>query len=190
MKHLPATIGANAARAKIEKSKSFRIDRLVAAFVPSFLPPIQTSRTLPFLELVWMPQYLMTFAMHGRRGAETAGVTVDGMTGQFTLFFAEHQVCEGAPEGESPEPAIGPDRAEAIARRAAQSWLLRYHRVRRLNIGALESIAVLRYPFWVYYYQRRRGLLDLRVMDAVTGELPGSKLKYGIVRAFQQTAAK
>ena len=190
MKHLPVTISADAARARVEKSKSFRIDRLIAALVPSLLPPIQSARQLPYLELVWMPQYLMTFAMHGRRGAETARVTVDGLTSQFTLFFADHQLREGAPEGEIPDPEIGPDRAETIARRAAQSWLLRYHRVRKLNIGAMQSIELLRYPFWVYYYQRRRGLLDLRIVDAVTGELPGSKLKYGIVRAFQQTATK
>jgi hypothetical protein len=190
LKHLPATLSAEAARARVEKSKSFRIDRLIAAVVPSFLPPLQTARPLPYLELVWMPQYLMTFAMHGRRGAETASVTVDGLTSQFALFFADHQLREGAPEGELPEPEIGPDRAEAIARRAAQSWLLRYHRVRKLNIGAMQSIEVLRYPFWVYYYQRRPGLLDLRVVDAVTSELPGSKLKYGVVRAFQKTADK
>lgn len=137
-----------------------------------------------------MPHYLMTFTMHGRRGVETADVTVDGLTGQFALFFAKHQISEGVLEGDIPVPAIGPERAEALARRGAHSWLLRYHRVRKLNIGALETIEVLRYPFWVYYYQRRRGLLDLRIVDAVTGELPGSKLKYGIVRAFQRTAGE
>ncbi|NUM54960.1 MAG: hypothetical protein HUU46_15035 [Candidatus Hydrogenedentes bacterium] len=189
MKHLPATISAETARAKIESSIAFRIDILVGALLPSFRKPLAPARALPYLELVWMPQYLMTFAMHGIRGPETACVTVDAYSSQFALFFAENQVRSGVPDGELPEPDLSPARAEATARANAHKWLLRYHRVRRLTIGALVSIEVLRYPFWVYYYQRRRGLLDVRIADAVTGELPGSKTKYAIVRAFQRAAA-
>ncbi|MBM3290336.1 MAG: hypothetical protein FJY92_09310 [Candidatus Hydrogenedentes bacterium] len=190
MKHIPAAIAAETARRRVERSFAFRLDALASAVWPSFRRPLSPSRPLPFLELVWMPQYLMTFGMHGVRGPETACVTVDAYSGQFALFFAQAQVRDGDPDGERPTPELAQERAESIARANAHKWLLRYHRARKLTIGAVEAIDVLRYPFWVYYYQRRRGLLDVKIVDAVTGELPGSKTKYGIVRAFERLAQR
>lgn len=188
MKYLPATVSAQTAREKIERAIAFRIDSFIGNVLPSFREPLSPARPLPLIEIVWMPQYLLRFAMQGIRGPETALVTVDAYSSQFALFFAERQVLDGTLDGEQPGPELTQQRAESIARANAQKWLLRYHRVRKLTVGALESVEVLRYPFWVYYYQRRRGLLDIRIVDAVTGELPGSKIKYGIVRAFERAA--
>ena len=190
MKHLPASISADAARAKIERGIAFRVDRSLGRIIPTFRSPIETGRPLPFLELAWMPQYLLTFALHGPRAPESVSATVDGYSSQFALFLAEKQVLDDPIDADLPEPELAPERAEYIAREGLLKWVMRHHRTGHVKVGALLSTEVLRYPFWVYYYQRRRGLLDVRVADAVTGELPGSKTKYAIVRAFERVAAR
>lgn len=188
MRHLPAAIAVEVARSRIERGIAFRLDSILGALLPSFRRPLAPARDLPHLELVWMPQNLMTFAMHGPRGGETVQVTIDAYSTQFALFFAEKQIQNDDVIGERPEAELAPERAESLARAGLHKWLLRHHRRRKLTIGEMITAEVLRYPFWVYYYQRRRGLLDIRIVDAVTGELPGSKIKYGIVRAFERAA--
>jgi hypothetical protein len=36
----------------------------------------------------------------------------------------------------------------------------------------------------VYYYRRRGNRIDIRLVDAATGERPGSKTKAGVLTAF------
>ena len=189
MKHLPASISAENARAKIERGIYFRIDRLVGRAIPSFRAPLALARPLPFLEIAWMPQYMMTFALQGPRAPESVCATVDGYSAQFALFLAGNQVIDESLEGDLPEPEVTLDRAKYVAGEGLLKWVMRHHRTGKVKVGASLAVDILRYPFWVYYYQRRRGLLDVRILDAVTGDSPGSKTKYAIVRAFERTAA-
>lgn len=103
--------------------------------------------------------------------------------------MAEHQVRDGDRlEGVLPPPDPVHDRAEALAREGLLKWILRHHRSRKMSVSALLRVELLRYPFWVYYYQRRRGLLDIRIVDGATGEQPGPKMKYAVVRALQRAS--
>ena len=47
---------------------------------------------------------------------------------------------------------------------------------------------LLSYPYWVYYYQRRPGLIDIKVLDAATGRPVGNKIKLGVLDAFKAAA--
>ena len=52
-------------------------------------------------------------------------------------------------------------------------------------MGDLVSSDLLLYPFWVYYYERKPGALDILIEDAVTGAKGGAKTKAAILNAFK-----
>ena len=58
------------------------------------------------------------------------------------------------------------------------------------RVGSLRSVELLQYPFWVYYFERRRGLLDAKLLDAVTGRPTGGKVKDAMMAAFVEARGR
>ncbi len=56
------------------------------------------------------------------------------------------------------------------------------------RLGDVLESDVVGYPFWVYYFERRRGRLDIKLLDAVTGRSPGPKTKATLLQAFVETS--
>ena len=90
-------------------------------------------------------------------------------------------------DGDFFEPTISRERAHEIGRDLILRGVLYRRRPAGFSLDAPTSAVVVQYPYWVYYY-RRRNLIDIRVLDAVTGEKTGHKIKLGILDAFQQQA--
>ena len=188
MKHLPARVPEDRARKIAAQGLWWNLFRLAESFIPSFKPALSVAKPLPHIELVWMPYYVIDVGLEGPHGADSIRISVDGYEGQFSVYPFESDARDGDVEGAAFVPALTPEEALRFATAGALNWLLLNQRKRRMTPGAMRVIELLRYPFWVYYYQRRRGLLDLRIVDAVTGERTGSKTKTAIVRAFQHFA--
>ena len=49
---------------------------------------------------------------------------------------------------------------------------------------SVESVELLQYPYWVYYY-RRRARIDFAVLDAATGMRAGNKIEISILDALR-----
>ncbi len=140
-------------------------------------------------ECVWLPAYLVTIPMFERGIATPFQCSVDGMSGAFAMFAMPESIGDDAPESAQCPPRIGPDEADAIARAALVAAILRRRRKSATaQLGDTESVELLRWPYWVFYYRRRNRAMDVRVVDAATGGLVGNKIKLGLLDAFRAAA--
>jgi len=135
-----------------------------------------------------MPYYVIKIELDGPRGSDSLQTTVDAFEGAFAIYMPRDEPVDAPLEGAVFEPEMPEEDAIDISRKGVLNWLLLYQRKRRMTTRDARIVDLLRYPFWVYYYQRRRGLIDLRIIDAVSGDQPGAKTKHAIVRAFQRDA--
>jgi len=147
--------------------------------------PKTLSPKLPYVELVWMPWYLVSFTMTSRRGTGITDVAVDAYLGAFAIFQMHPHLREGVIDGDVFEPKMDPEEAAAIGRkRLLESVMFRRGQRNKPVPGEAENVRLIHYPFYVYYYERRPGKIDIKVFDAVRGENPGSKTKNSILTAM------
>lgn len=147
--------------------------------------PKTLSPKLPYAELLWMPWYIIPFPMASRRGNGFTEVAVDAYLGAFAIFQMHDHLREGTVEGDLFEPAMSEQDAAAIGKkRLLDSVMYRRGQRNKPVPGDAQAARLVYYPFYVYYYERRRGKLDVKVFDAVRGENPGSKTKNSILRAM------
>jgi len=138
------------------------------------------------LERVWMPYYLFEYGLESKGLERSVVVSVDGWAGEFSLFGTSPTVNDESIEEDWYSPKLDGDEAQAIAKRElALAVLRRRSRGEKPSVGGLLSSDLLLYPFWVYYYERRPGALDILVQDAVTGAKGGAKTKVAILEAFK-----
>ena len=139
------------------------------------------------IELIYLPHYAITIPVYQGKSKSTAGAAIEALSGAFSLRrYKDELLSDTPPEpGEIFAPQIKEGDALDIARDGILRNALRERGGRRTFQWAdPESVELLQHPFWVYYYARRRGLLDIRLLDAVTGDRPGSKTKGGVLDAF------
>jgi hypothetical protein len=140
---------------------------------------------LPRLEIVYLPYYLFTIDAHYRDEVRQATATVEAHSGSFSLFDEKSYTITPNAEHPSFPPALPAEEAAEIARNGVAMALLRSRgKYRRSQVGRIQKTDLLGYPFWVYYYERRRKRLDFKVLDAVTGRPPGTKVKPSLLAAF------
>lgn len=147
------------------------------------------ERRVPFAELVWLPYYIVPVKVRSRRGEGEITVSVEGYSGAFAVFEMHADIVEGDIEEETFPPKLDAQDAARIAPKQLLATIMRQRSNR--NKPAPEEVLgvdLLHWPVWVYYYERRRGRLDIRVLDAVTGSKPGPRIRVSILAAF--TAAK
>jgi hypothetical protein len=144
-----------------------------------------SGKTLPHIELVWLPQYLITLNVTARRGPGQITVSVDAHAGAFAIIDLQGALAEGDVEGEAFPPKMGEEEAVEIGRKQLQRSIMKRRGQRHKPVVEdLAHVEVFHYPYWVYYYERRRGYLDIVVRDAATGEKTGSRPKVAVVEAL------
>ena len=147
-----------------------------------------TSPSRP-AELIWMPCFLVRIPLKSSQGDTEVTCSVDGCSGAFALFQMDEAIADGAAQDEAFPPLHDEAEAEALARAALVKVILRRRgSAGKPTPGPTQSIELLQYPYWVYYYRRRRGLLDIQVLDAATGQRAGQKIKLGVLEAFRRAA--
>ncbi len=148
------------------------------------LQPRRTGK-LPYVERLWLPYYLIPFQVTSGKGPGIITVSVEGHSGSFALFEMHGSLAQGELAGETPPPKLTIDEATATGR----SELLRTIMRRRGQFGKpiIEEdlgVDLFYYPYWIYYFERRRGLLDILICDAVTGDKGRARTKTGILSAL------
>jgi hypothetical protein len=135
--------------------------------------------------LVWLPYYIIPVKVCSRRGEGEITVSVDGCSGSFAIFEMHNDIVEGDIDGETFPPKLDEQDAARIARKQLLATIMR-QRSNREKPAPEEVLDVdlLYWPVWVYYYERRPGRLDIRVLDALTGSKPGPRLKTAVLAAF------
>lgn len=179
-------------RPEVDEAEAARRDRgenggLLARIVRAFAPVAAPHK----IELIWAPVYLVTIALDHRGQSSRTVCSVDALSGAFAIFDAHAAIEPGVPDGETFAPLLSADDAERIARESLVLTILR----RRGRAGKpvpreTESVELLRWSYWVFYHRRRSGVIDIRVLDAVTGARAGHKIKLGLLEAFRLAARR
>lgn len=176
MKWLGTQIDADEARRRIERRWWHR---LWGGATPK-------PGALPRLELVRLPYFLVKAEVTLRGQSRAVAVLVEGQSGAFSIVEEAALVCEPRADGPLLPARRSPSEAADIARDALVSSLIRSRasRGRLPTVRNVHAVDVVAYPYWVYYYPRGRGHLDIKVIDALTGDRPGPKVKDSLLSAF------
>lgn len=141
----------------------------------------------PRIELVWMPYYVFACGVRSRKGPSNINVSVDGWAGAFALCDLDEAVVAGDVVGEAFRPRMAAAEAAEIARRELQYAVMRQRsRGTKPVVEDAQYKMILHLPFWTYYYERRKNLLDIVVLDAYTGGKTGPKVKAALLEAFKK----
>lgn len=177
MRYARPQFDSDEAAQRLRKSRFQLLRRALGLVTP---PPIR-------MELVYIPHFVITIPVYQGESKSTVTAAVEALSGAFSLRRYKDEILESenAAQGDVFPPQLDEDEALAIARDGVLKNALRERGGRRsFRWAEPESVELLQHPFWVYYHQRRRGFLDIRLLDAVTGDRPGSKTKGGVLEAF------
>lgn len=157
-----------------------RFDSIRKLFGGVAAPPIR-------IELVYIPHFVITIPVFQGESKSTVTAAIEASSGAFSLrrYTDDILASEMPDRADEFAPRISEEEALAIARDGILKNALRERGGRRsFKWADPESVELLQHPFWVYYHHRRRGFIDIRLLDAVTGDRPGSKTKGGVLDAF------
>lgn len=147
--------------------------------------PQRKRGELPYLELVWLPHYLVTFQAAHKDGVRPVEVIVGGTEPTAAVIDLAAAEWETSADREHFPATLGDSSAVPVARRALLEVLLRTPGWgRKPEIAEASSVELVQYPLWAYYFARRRATLDVKILDAVTGMAAGSKAKLALLGAL------
>ena len=185
MIHVPARIDAPRAQTFFARRRWGNLFGLWGRQTSIQLLPTTQERQFPCIERIWIPHYRIDFSVVSKKGPGKVSVSVEACSGCFAFFQMHDDLVDGEP-GEaclpiliSEEDAIHRGRSDllkAIMRRRSQES-------KPIIQEALET-GVFHYPFWVYYFKRRGKFIDIRLLDAYSGERGGNRTRQGVLNAF------
>lgn len=147
--------------------------------------PDSCKRQLLRIEKVYIPHYLFIFHQSARAGVEVHYVLIDAVCGFGAFTNAEPELrSEGANEPVFPA-LVSQEKALAKAKDWLSKWNIRKHAFRLKLPEPLSSrVRFLHLPFWVGYYQRPKGRVDIEVVDGVQGFLEGGRTQYLVKQGY------
>ncbi len=183
MAYLAAQI--DAARA----AQEFRRESLWKRLGKRLRPMRNANPRFPYTEGIWFPFYFIRIHVVSRKGPGSFMTMLDGWRGSFSIVQGEFDTLDGHPEGGGFPPKLTGPEAETMARQQlSRSILAQRSFGPKPEITGHDAAECLQYPLYVYYHERRPGRIDIRVLDGISGELTGAKLKQGILDAFTEYA--
>jgi hypothetical protein len=162
-----------------------RLFRGTACGEADHIKPQRAKGRVPYLELVWLPHYLVTFQAVIKDRVRRVEVIVGANEPTAAVIDLEVAKWETHADRERFPATISEDDALVAARRAVLEVLLRSPGLgRKPEVSEMGSIELVQYPLWVYYVARRRDILDVKILDAVTGRPTGTKAKLALLGAL------
>jgi len=145
------------------------------------------TRGVPYVELIWMPHYLIEVGVTSARGPGTITISVEAHSGAFAVIESARGLVERPSEKNTFPPKLSEEDAIASGRKdLLQSIMRRRGQRHKPVIEKTVNVSLFHYPYWAYYYERRRGLLDVQVLDAVTREPGRPRTRAGVLSALVQ----
>ena len=156
---------------------------------PRACPPDPFAEGLPRLALVYIPHYRVDINVTSRKGPGVTHCLLDGCSGAFAIADFKDSPLLEEPEAEVLPPLLDEDQAGRAAVAALTRLILgqRSRGPKPTPLG-VQSCRRVDWPFWVYYFSRSRGRLDIRACDARTGDAAGNRAKAGILKAMVAAA--
>ena len=170
MTAFPATLDEAAARAAFS-----------APFARRLAVLLRTTR-LVRLERVWLPFALVEAISTTRNATSRLHCLVDRIEGSaFGLRDPERQPVKTVFTPSFPAQ-LPLEECVPLAELFFRRRLLLTRTGANLEMNTSNEC---HYPFWVAYWERRRGSLDVRLIDAVTGQVAGTGLRRAFLAGLQ-----
>lgn len=187
MRRLIPCIDEHAALARFKRRHEGFWRRVVDRLLSRAPGAALARASLPRLDTIWLPYYLITFRAETKNGIEDIATSVDALSGSFALFALHDALAEGAPEAERFEAELSADKAISIARRSLLVAVMSQRgKRRRTVVKEVVSQELVYHPFYIYYFLRRGRYIDFGLLDAVVGDQPGPKMKAACLAAFEK----
>jgi hypothetical protein len=183
--YLPARITGEQAARYFSRPRFRNLFGLLARPVHVATAGSPSARIPPFVELLWLPAHAVCLHTASKQGDRRVWTSVEGVSGEFTLFECVDDLASCEPDADWFPPTINEQRATELAR----TGLLKYVMAQRgqLNkpvVDAVEEIRLYHFPVWVLYYRRRGTFLDIKVLDGYTGKSAGAKMRIAVINAL------
>ena len=145
------------------------------------------GRKLPYTQKIWFPYHIYTFEMTSRKDPGIMQVSVESWSGAFAIFqLAEHLRDSLPDDGEIFAPKLSIEDCEPHARDNLIHTIMR----QRSRFGGkpvpgdiIERETIL-YPLWVFYYARKSNVIDVKLVDGMSGRQSGHRTRSGVLEAF------
>jgi hypothetical protein len=152
------------------------------------VPDSGGQRVFPYVERIWFPYFLYTVEVASRKkGPGTMLLTVEAWSAAFAIFQLEEFIADGPLEdGEAFSPKLAIKDCETTARENLLHTVMR-QRSRgggKPIPGAIIAREMVHYPLWIYYYQRKKVGIDIKIVDGVIGRQIGHRTRTGVLEAF------
>lgn len=159
--------------------------------IRSLLPRPKPQANLPRIERIWFPYYLIDFQVTSSKGPGTMLCSVEAWSGSFAIFQLEDFLLDGIPNDDAPrfEPRITEEAAQESARKDLLHTIMRQRsRGAKPIPEAILSTGLIYYPLYIFYFQRKKNFIDIKLRDGVNGQGIGQRTKGGVLQAFLEQA--
>jgi len=139
------------------------------------------------VELIYLPFYLFEVVSSSEERKQEVKVCLDGLLGDNLFFFRENMAYKDKVENPVCPFVLSPAEAQQKAT-DKYKWLQLEHKLRikqKFEIGEISEGKQIFYPFWVGYFQKAGGRYDFKIMDAVSGEVQGVKMRKVFLKALR-----
>lgn len=181
---MPLRVPQDAAVRVLRRHHRGLMRRLIQGQVAYPADDAHITRKPPFLEVIWMPWYVVSIQVESPRGPGERITSFDGWAGLFALFDRMDNIVEGEPPGEVFPPKIKAADAAERARKECLKFIMRQRGQRKPVITGHGDPFLVYFPYWVYYCRPRRGRFAIRLVDGTIGEIPGARMRLAVLEAF------
>ena len=184
-----ATVGEKAARQQLQYRWRWLEVLPMRHAGPIRMRPSRMRPTLVHLEKVWMPYALVAGEANRGNGQATLRCFVDRVQGECYLLATQPQAGADSAAAKAGAGQSLPGYLEIEECRVIGERFLRRCLTARRSTGAwhlsLCDCQPWYYPFWIGYFDRRHGKLDVGLLDAVTGKRMGARVKRAFLTALR-----
>lgn len=136
--------------------------------------PARPKRT----ELIHFPLFLFDVTLENKGTIRRIIISVDGLLGEAALFDRSGLKTESRTGAIVCQPILSRDEATKCAVHHARGVVLE-HGLKMKTSFEIKATAYreqIFYPFWVGYFEKG-GKYDIRIVDAVRGDLQGARMR-------------
>jgi hypothetical protein len=180
--HILSRVERDLAKKIVDRRLTNRIAQYLRFLSRDNLP----SQNLPRLDLIWLPHYLYVFSFHSAAKSDEIALSLQAHAGAFSVLLDREILVDGPPPGEHFAPRFTVDEGLRQAKNVLLTSILSRRGQRGKPVPkSADYVQLLYHPYWIYYFRRWKKYIDFHVLDAVSGQLAGGKIKTACLAAFE-----
>lgn len=141
--------------------------------------PLTRNREIIKVEILYLPCYIFFVQIESsKKGISSEQVCIDGIQGQFAFFKGGKLVEKPLEKSRIYDFVISQNEAKKIAFEDYRRELLKQSLKKKVDatVKTIQFDKEIHYPYWIGYFHRK-GALDFEVVDGISTERQGAKMR-------------